>query len=174
MFKAGYQLAAEEMGKSRIKAQRKQREWDLYFLEMVELVRQKSEDPNTKVGCILVAEDNQLVSTGYNGLPRKVKAHKHRLTRENGEKYHWFEHAERNAIYNAVRHGVRLLGCTAYVSMYPCTDCARALIQSGISEIVIDINNLDLDNVRWRERYARSSAMLMEAKVRIRKVNCDA
>lgn len=149
-------------------------QWDLYFLKMVELVREKSEDTNTKVGCVLVAPDNQIVSTGYNGLPRGVKPYKRRFTSEDGEKYHWFVHAEANAIFNSARHGVRLKGCTAYVLVYPCPQCAQALIQSGIVQIVLPIKDHYLKhNEEWGPKYARSHEMLTEAGVKIRKVNRD-
>jgi len=76
-------------------------------------------------------------TTGYNGLPRGVSAQEDtRFDRASGEKFFWIEHAERNAIYNAARTGVSLVGCTAYVNRFPCADCGRALIQSGIAQVV--------------------------------------
>ena len=157
----------------KMKAFLKQRDWDLYFLRMVELVSSKSRDPNTQVGCVIVGPDNEVVSTGFNGLPRGIEHTKARYERP--EKYHWFEHAERNAIYNGARIGVRLKGCTLYLYGYPCPDCARAVIQAGISTVVMSANQEKFadHNERWKELYQRSHIMLREAEIQIRKVNTD-
>lgn len=97
-----------------------------------------SEDRDFHVGCVIVGpEGREIRTTGYNGLPRGVSAEDdRRFDRASGEKFFWFEHAERNAVYNAVRSGVSLEGCTAYVNRFPCADCGRALIQSGIVRLV--------------------------------------
>jgi dCMP deaminase len=157
---------------SRVKEIAKQREWDLYFLKMVELVATKSEDPNTKVGCVIVSSDNRILSTGYNGLARGVKLTSWRTSRNKGEKYHWFEHAERNAVFNAAHEGIALAGSKSYTYGFPCPDCARAFIQSGISEIVMmgDDEVHTEHNERWKDLYARSTIMLIEAGVKMRKV----
>jgi len=172
--KPPYELRLEESRKKRAKTIRKQYEWDVYFLRMVKLVASKSEDPNTKIGCVIVGPDNQIVSTGYNGLPRGVNVTKTRLSRENDEKYYWFEHAERNAIYNAARHGIELRGCKAYVYCCPCPDCARALIQVGITQIITMNNHpLKSHSERWKDKYLRSYEMMCEAGLSIKKVNVD-
>ncbi|HUS53849.1 MAG TPA: deaminase [Thermohalobaculum sp.] len=76
-------------------------------------------------------------ATGFNGLPRGVKANDDsRFDRKSGEKFFWFEHAERNAIYNAARIGTAVGGCSIYVNRFPCADCARAIIQSGIGKVL--------------------------------------
>lgn len=157
---------------SRVKEIVKQREWDLYFLKMVELVATKSEDPSTKVGCVIVSSDNRILSTGYNGLARGVKLTSRRMSRDKGEKYHWFEHAERNAIFNAAHEGIALSGSKSYSYGLPCPDCARALIQSGIIEIIMiadDETHVE-HKERWKDLYARSQIMLIEAGTRVRKV----
>ena len=103
--------------------------WDNYFFELLEVVRNKSKDRSTKVGAIIVGPDNEIRSTGFNGFPRKINDdidERH----ERPDKYLWTEHAERNAIYNAVRMGVPLKGCTLYVYGFPCSDCARVIIQA--------------------------------------------
>ena len=112
--------------------------WAKRFMELCHHVASWSEDPHFHVGCVLVAPQGQVVrSVGYNGLPRGVSAEDgRRFDRESGEKFYWFEHAERNAIYDATRTGVSLEGCTAYVNRFPCADCGRALIQAGIARIV--------------------------------------
>ena len=158
---------------ARIK-KRKQREWDLYFLKMVSLVASKSPDPKTQVGCVIVELDNAVLSTGYNGLPRRVEPTKARLSRENDEKYYWMEHAETNAIFNAARHGTALKGSHAYILGLPCPRCASALIQSGIVTITIPMNTPLVEHAaRWKDKYKRSAVMLKEANILIRKVNID-
>lgn len=129
--------------------------WDEYFIRHAMLVSEKSKDPSTKVGCILVGEDNEILSTGFNGFPRGISetVERHQVSSDGlsssveeliserwdrPEKYKWTEHAERNAIYNAARNGIKLKGARAYLNWepIPCTDCTRALIQSGIVEII--------------------------------------
>jgi len=83
--------------------------WDRRFFQLCELIASWSEDNGRQVGAIIVGPGNEIRSTGYNGFPRKVDAKVlQRYSRENGEKYLWFEHAERNAIYNAARYGASL------------------------------------------------------------------
>ena len=158
----------------RAKKIRKKHEWDVYFLRMAQLVSTKSEDPNTQVGCVIVGPNNEVLSTGYNGLARGVKLTKSRMERP--EKYFWFEHAERNAIYNAARNGIRIDGATLYQPGWPCTDCARAIIQAGITKVVRIKENAEHDehNKRWAEQSARSLQMFREAGVLIKIVNIDA
>ena len=112
--------------------------WARRFMQMCDHISEWSEDRDFKVGCVIVDPQGHAVRTiGYNGLPRGVKANcEERFNRSSGEKFFWFEHAERNALYNALRIGVSLRGCTAYVNRFPCADCGRALIQSGIARLV--------------------------------------
>ncbi|WP_299724086.1 deaminase [uncultured Tateyamaria sp.] len=112
--------------------------WTRRFMGMCDHVASWSEDRDFQVGCVIVDPvGHEVRTTGYNGLPRGVSAQDDaRFDRASGEKFFWIEHAERNAVYNAVRGGVALLGCTAYVNRFPCADCARALIQSGIARLV--------------------------------------
>ncbi|WP_246710353.1 deoxycytidylate deaminase [Martelella soudanensis] len=93
----------------------------------------RSEDRDFKIGAVIVGPGHEVRATGYNGLPRGVgNEDATRFDRASGEKFFWIEHAERNAIYNAARSGAALAGCTIYVNRFPCADCARAIIQSGI------------------------------------------
>ena len=111
--------------------------WDELFILQASVIAEKSKDPSTKVGCVIVGDDNAILSMGFNGFPRGVDEHdKARWKRP--EKYNWVEHAERNAIYNAARNGINLSGSRAYINWEPkpCADCTRALIQAGIKEIV--------------------------------------
>jgi dCMP deaminase len=108
--------------------------WNQFFINMAEFVATKSKDTSTKVGCVVVGPDNDVRAIGYNGFPRLVDdTVQARLERP--AKYLWTEHAERNAVYNAALTGTALKGCTAYMVWFPCAECARALIQSGIEYI---------------------------------------
>jgi len=111
--------------------------WDELFILQATVIAQKSKDPSTKVGCVIVGDDNAILSMGFNGFPRGVDEHNPARWKR-PEKYNWVEHAERNAIYNAARHGINLSGSRAYLNWEPkpCADCTRALIQAGIKEIV--------------------------------------
>lgn len=157
----------------------KRPDWDQLYLTMCYLISMRSKDPSTHVGSVIVDSDNVLVSTGYNSLPRGIEADTDikRLSREGGEKYFWIEHAERNAIYNAARRGTQLKGCRLYVPWTPCTDCARAIIQTGITEVVIHQNGQDFydlhTNGKWKESYKKTQAMFLEAGVRAKYVDCE-
>jgi dCMP deaminase len=135
--------------------------WDDYFLQMATLVASKSKDRSTKVGCVIVGPNNEVRTTGYNGFCRGVNddvEERH----QRPEKYYWVEHAERNAVYNAARNGIPLDGCTAYITMIPCADCTRALIQSGIKKIIIKKGDVDS---RWVENFERSCVMIEEVGI---------
>lgn len=138
--------------------------WDQYFMQMVELVSTRSKDMHTRIGCVIVGPHHEVRSTGYNGFPRGIDDDKpERQWRP--EKYYYFEHGERNAIYNAVRCGIALEGCIMYVKGTPCADCARAIIQSGITEVVLSTFQL---KERWKESCIAGHAMLTEAGVHVR------
>lgn len=125
----------------------------------------RSKDPNTKVGACIVDDDHKVVSIGYNGMPRNIDESK--LSWEKGEdldsKYLYVCHAEFNAILN-IRNGSALKGCTLYVTLFPCNECAKAIIQVGIKEIVY------LDNKYEDSLMTRASLkMLTLAGIKIRK-----
>lgn len=111
--------------------------WDEYFMGIALLSAQRSKDPNTQVGCCIATQDNIIVSVGYNGLPRGCDDDNYPWGRE-GEyqntKYPYVVHAELNAILNA--GGRNLNGCKLYVALHPCENCAKAIIQSGIKEVI--------------------------------------
>lgn len=110
------------------------------------LSAQRSKDPNTKVGACIVDSEHKVVSIGYNGMPRGLD--ESQLSWNKGEdldsKYLYVCHAEFNAILNT-RNGSALKGCTLYVSLFPCNECAKAIIQSGIKEIVYMENKYETD-----------------------------
>lgn len=109
--------------------------WDEYFMGIALLAARRSKDPNTQVGACIVSPENIIISTGYNGLPNGCSDDEFPWEREGDEtKYPFVVHAELNAILNA---GGRVLrGARLYVALFPCNECAKAIIQSGISEIV--------------------------------------
>ena len=156
----------------------KRPDWDELYITMCYLVGMRSRDGHTHVGSIIADSDNVLVSTGYNSLPRGIECQDDpkRLSREGGEKYFWIEHAERNAIYNAARRGTILKGCKIYIPWLPCADCARAIIQTGIAEVIIHKNGQDFyDNTtvgQWVESHKRTVAMFSESGVALRFVKC--
>jgi dCMP deaminase len=122
--------------------------WNMFYIQMARLVSQKSRDPSTKHGCVLVnSEDHTVLSIGYNGLPRGMEYDEKYLQRP--QKLFYFEHAERNAVYGAKCNGVGLIGATAYITGYSCSDCARALIQCGIKHVKIPADSKMVD--RWKD-----------------------
>lgn len=147
-------------------------EWHAYWMTMVYMVASRSDDRDTHVGAVIVGEDNILRSTGYNGLVRKVKPLSDRLIRP--EKYHWMEHAERNAIYNAARTGVCVKQCTMYTNGLPCAECARAIIQAGIWVVLTDKVWADADDrPEWQDSHRRTKAMFEEAGVKHTDIKVD-
>lgn len=111
--------------------------WDDYFMSIALLSGKRSKDPNTQVGACIVNKNNVIESIGYNGLPKGCSDDEFPWEKE-GEmlntKYPFVVHAELNAILNA--KGKDLSGCKIYVALFPCNECAKAIIQSGISEVV--------------------------------------
>ena len=106
-------------------------DWDHYFLQIAEKVSERSPDPNTKHGCVLVDKNNRVLSTGYNGpvqgLPHEI------VELERPQKYLWMIHAEDNAVTFSK---CDLEGSTAYVTGRPCVQCLRRLVQAGTKRIV--------------------------------------
>lgn len=146
--------------------------WHEYYLNMLPLVSAKSKDASTKVGVLIVGPDNEIRSAGFNSFPRGINdAIPERQQRP--QKYLYIEHAERNAIYNAARMGTSLKGCRMYIEFYPCADCARAIIQSGITEIVLDARDyeskLSYWMKRWGDHITASKEMLQEAGILVTK-----
>lgn len=131
--------------------------WDEHFLKMTQLVASKSEDTSTKCGAVIVGKGNEVLSTGYNGFPRGVKNLPER--QERPLKYKYFEHAEREAIYKCARNGIKTLGKKIYVTGFPCADCARAIVQSGIEEVIIPLDPRQKD---FQDRWADSMKVALD------------
>jgi len=138
--------------------------WDEYFMGIAQLSALRSKDPSTQVGACIVDDDKKVVSIGYNGMPRHIDDCQ--LTWNKGEgldnKYLYVCHAEMNAILNT-RNGSALRGCTLYVTLFPCNECAKAIIQVGIKELVYGCN-------KYKDTIATQASikMLTLAGVKIR------
>jgi dCMP deaminase len=138
--------------------------WDSRWMALAQLVATWSKDRGRKVGAVIVGPDNEVRSTGFNGIPRGVDDDvEERHDAASGEKYLWVSHAERNAIYNAALLGVSTKGCTIYVPWYPCIDCAKAIVQSGIGRIVCF--EPDLADSNWGKDFEKSLIILGEGNV---------
>ena len=109
--------------------------WDEYFMGIAMLAAKRSKDPSTQVGACIVSTDNIIISTGYNGMPKGCSDDEFPWEREGEEnKYPYVVHAELNAILNA--NGRDLRDSRLYVALFPCNECAKAIIQSGVKEVV--------------------------------------
>ena len=113
--------------------------WDEYFMGVSLLSGMRSKDPNTQVGACIVSEDNKILSMGYNGFPLGCSDEEFPWDREGDmlhSKYAYVTHSELNAILNY--RGGSLQGAKLYVSLFPCNECAKAIIQSGIKTVIYD------------------------------------
>lgn len=134
--------------------------WDDRFIKLADHVAGWSRDPSTKVGAVIVRPDKSVASVGFNGFPRGVNDDPERYA-DRPTKYDFVCHAEVNAILAA---GERLHGYTIYSSpLHPCKECAKAIIQSGITRVV---TNQPLEN-RWQSSYGVATTMFEEAGVKV-------
>jgi dCMP deaminase len=138
--------------------------WDEKFINLSAFIAEWSKDTNRKNGAVIVDGDNIVVSMGYNGFPRDCDD-SIECRYERPDKYLFTEHAERNALYHAARHGVSLKECRMYMTMFPCSDCARGIIQTGIKKIIAP--KPDLKHERWGVHFKASIEMLEECGVEI-------
>ena len=129
---------------------------------------QDSPDPRTKIGCLIVAPDGNVRCAPCNDYPRGTR----RGIGERAEaplKYIWFEHAERNAIYLAARQGLPTEGRTMFVELIPCIECARAIIQAGIIQVVINQDRcVEYQGSKYSGEVPTAMAMLAEAGIAVR------
>ncbi len=139
--------------------------WDQYFMGICKLSALRSKDPGTQVGACIVSPDNRIVGVGYNGLPYGCDDKEYPWAREGAymeTKYPYVVHAELNAILNSTRE---LKGCRIYVSLFPCNECAKAIIQSGIKEIIY-VSDKDAD----KDFNKVSKRILKDAGVKLRQM----
>lgn len=146
--------------------------WDEFFIQMCLCVSSKSKDRSTKLGAVIVGDHNEVLSVGYNGFPRGINDD-NELYHERPTKYLVTEHAERNAIFNAARHGIRLDGTRMYIPFYPvpCCRCTRAVIQSGIKEVIGTQIKFTGKGKDWEEDLKLSEKLLEEAGIKLSLVN---
>ena len=142
--------------------------WDEYFMSLAHLSAVRSKDPSTQVGAVIVDSNNKVVGLGYNGFPRGCDDKEFPWERE-GEfldtKYAYVVHAELNAILNANK---LIDNCRLYVSLFPCNECSKAIIQSGIKEIIYESDKYkDLDACK------ASKKMLEKAGVKLRQLDYE-
>jgi dCMP deaminase len=140
--------------------------WDEYFMGIALLSAQRSKDPNTQVGACIVNPQKKIVGVGYNGFPTGCSDDELPWDREGAfleTKYPYICHAELNSILNSI--GENLTGCTMYVALFPCNECAKAIIQAGIKEVVYLLDKYaDTDPVKASKR------MFQQAMVSTRKL----
>ena len=134
-------------------------------MQQAQLMSTRSKDPSTKVGCIIVSQEGYIISEGYNGFPRGIADTPERLN-DRDQKYPRIVHGEANAIINAGRNGTKIKDGIAFVTQPPCPDCAKMLVQSGISQVYY----MDLDKSKngiagWRDKLAISFDMFREAGI---------
>ncbi len=133
-------LFGEEWGRDGMSGKREGYiSWDEYFMGVARLAGMRSKDPNTQVGACIVSEDNKILSIGYNGFPMGCSDDEFPWDREGDElntKYVYTVHSELNAILNY--RGGSLEGAKMYVSLFPCNECAKAIIQAGIKTLIYD------------------------------------
>lgn len=113
--------------------------WDEYFMGVAMLSGMRSKDPNTQVGACIVSGDNKILSMGYNGFPKGCSDDEFPWSREGApldNKYFYTTHSELNAILNY--RGGSLEGAKIYVTLFPCNECAKAIIQAGITTVIYD------------------------------------
>lgn len=143
----------------------KKDKWTARGIEVARTVAQWSKDQSTKVGAVVLMEDGTPLTFAYNGFARGVDdnvPHRH----ERPEKYKWTSHAEENAIANLARIGAQARGTTLYVTHFPCSGCARKIIQAGMVRVVVDERSMTEDFLsRWEEDMAISKEMFAEAGV---------
>lgn len=134
--------------------------WDEYFMGLAHLSALRSKDPSTQVGACIVDSNKKVVSIGYNGLPIGCSDDEFPWDREGdmlATKYAFVVHAELNAILNSPRS---LTGCTIYVSLFPCNECAKAIIQSGIKKIVYESDKYaETDGVKASKKMLQAAGI---------------
>lgn len=143
--------------------------WDEYFMGVALLSGKRSKDPNTQVGACIVNAQNKIVGAGYNGLPIGCDDDRFPWEKQGDflqTKYPYVCHAELNAILNNI--GMNLYGCRIYTALFPCNECSKAIIQSGIREVIFLS-----DKYAGTDSFVASKKLLDAAGVTYRKVEVN-
>lgn len=139
--------------------------WDEYFLKLAYFVSAKSKDIRTKIGSV-VAKNKRILSTGYNGIP--AGCNDELIERQSyPTKKYYFSHSEANSIFFAARNGVNISESSIYTLATPCSNCAQAIIQSGIKSVIIhsEYNRLFENDKDWEESCKHTKQMFLESGV---------
>ena len=145
--------------------------WDTYFMGIAKLSAMRSKDPSTQVGACIVSHDNRILSTGYNGTPNGIHDDDFKWSREGNSletKYFFVCHAEMNAILNFRGYKREFENAKIYVDLFPCNECAKLIIQSGIKEVIYLC-----DKYADTESVIASKMMFDNAGVKYRQLKCD-
>ena len=148
--------------------------WDEYFMGIAKLSAMRSKDPNTQVGCCIVSDKNRILSVGYNGFPNGIPDSEFTWAREGEDnKYFYTTHSELNAILNC--RNANLEGARMYVTLFPCYECAKAIIQSGIRSLVYaDDKYADTPGTRASKRMlSRAGVRFEEYRPEGRNISLD-
>lgn len=138
--------------------------WDECFMQIALIISQRSKDPNTQTGAVIVDDNNKMIGSGYNGWPKGIEEGKLPWEREGKfleTKYAYVVHSEENAIYTA--SGLAK-GCRMYTTLFPCNECTKAIIQSGIKEVIYIE-----DKYANEDSYIASRKLLELANIKVRK-----
>ena len=147
--------------------------WDEYFMGIAYLSAMRSKDPSTQVGACIIDEDKKIIGIGYNGFPIGSNDDEMPWNKE-GEfldtKYTYVVHAELNAILNSIKS---LKNCTIYVTHFPCNECAKAIVQSGIKKVIyFSDKHKDKDSTKASRRILENAGLNIK-KIEIDKKNID-
>ncbi len=151
--------------------------WDEYFMGTALLASKRSKDPNTQVGACIVNDKKRIMSIGYNGFPMGCDDDDFPWEREGDNsfdtKYPYVCHAELNAILN--NRGANLEGCTIYVGLFPCCECAKAIIQSGIKKVIyLSDKYKDSDSTRASKRMLTAAGVeLQQIEIKHKQITID-
>mgnify|MGYP002526113924 CR=1 FL=1 len=156
------------MGKPKDEKETKTFTWDSYFMSIALVTSLKSKDINTKVGAVLVDMDRHIIGTGYNGFPKGIDDDLFPSERDGhwlATKYLYVVHAELNCILNSI---ASLKGSTMYATLHPCNECAKAIVQAGITEVVYLFDKHHDDDA-----YVAVRKLLSLAGIRTRQMDAD-
>ncbi len=150
--------------------------WDEYFMGIAMLAAKRSKDPSTQVGACIVSPDNIIISTGYNGMPKGCSDDSFSWERTGEEldtKYPYVVHAELNAILNA--NGRNLQGSRIYVALFPCNECAKAIIQSGVKEVLYlsDKYRDSMNNIASRKMLDAAGVQYRKLETNLKSITLD-